>query len=289
MLTTLASYAAIALDNADTFLQLQSAQQQLVFQEKMVSLGTLTAGVAHEINNPANFAHLGVFNLNAELVKFHKFLIELAGDDAPPALMASLNQRILVLKEHLATITEGTTRIRDLVKDLRTFSRLDEAEWKAVSIIDSLRATINLVRTQYATIAEIQCQFDANPVLDCWPAQLNQVFMNLIVNACQAIASRQECTPLIGKLLIRSWQEQGWLVMEFEDNGGGMSSEVQAHIFEPFFTTKTVGEGTGLGLSISFGIIEKHHGSIQVRSIEGEGTCFTLRLPLSSTLVKAAE
>ena len=289
MLTTLASYAAIALDNADTFLQLQSAQQQLVFQEKMASLGTLTAGVAHEINNPANFAHLGVFNLKTELVKFHQFLMELAGDDAPPSLMERLSQRILLLNEHLDTIAEGTTRIRDLVKDLRTFSRLDEAEWKAVSIIDSLRATINLVRTQYATIAEIQCQIDSNPVLDCWPAQLNQVFMNLIVNACQAIAARQQSGPFPGKLLIRSRQEQSWLVLEFEDNGGGMSSEVQEHIFEPFFTTKSVGEGTGLGLSISFGIIEKHRGQIQVRSVEGEGTCFTLRLPLSSTLVKAAE
>jgi signal transduction histidine kinase len=255
----------------------------------MASLGTLTAGVAHEINNPANFAHIGTFNLKSELQQFHEFLIHLAGDDAPAPLIASLNQRILVLNEHLATITEGTTRIRDLVKDLRTFSRLDEAEWKAVSIIDSLRATINLVRTQYATITQINCQLDANPVLDCCPAQLNQVFMNLIVNACQAIAERQQRSPTPGKLNIRSWQEQNWLVLEFEDNGGGMSEEVQAHIFEPFFTTKTVGEGTGLGLSISFGIIEKHRGQIQVRSTEGEGTCFTLRLPLSSTLPKVVD
>ena len=282
MLMTLASYAAIALDNADTYHQLQSAQQQLIFQEKMASLGTLTAGVAHEINNPANFAHLGTFNLKTELARFHQFLMNLAGDDAPPDLLESLNRRIQLLNDHLATITEGTTRIRDLVKDLRTFSRLDEAEWKAVPIIDSLSATINLVRTQYATTAEIRCDLAANPMLDCWPAQLNQVFMNLIVNACQAIASRQIRHPGPGLLDIRSWQEPGWLVLEFEDNGGGMSPETQAHIFEPFFTTKSVGEGTGLGLSISFGIIEKHRGTIAVHSQEGEGTCFTLRLPLAA-------
>ena len=282
MLMTLATYAAIALDNAETYRQLQSAQQQLIFQEKMASLGTLTAGVAHEINNPANFAHLGTFNLKTELTCFHQFLIDLAGDDAPPELLESLNQRIRLLHDHLATITEGTTRIRDLVKDLRTFSRLDEAEWKAVPIIDSLSATINLVRTQYAMTAEIRCHLATNPMLDCWPAQLNQVFMNLIVNACQAIASRQLSHPGPGLLDIRSWEEPGWLVLEFEDNGGGMAPETQAHIFEPFFTTKSVGEGTGLGLSISFGIIEKHRGTIAVRSQEGEGTCFTLRLPLAS-------
>jgi PAS domain S-box-containing protein len=282
MLMTLASYAAIALDNADTYRQLQSAQQQLIFQEKMASLGTLTAGVAHEINNPANFAHLGTFNLKTELNQFHQFLINLAGDDAPADLLQSLAGRIGLLNDHLATITEGTTRIRDLVKDLRTFSRLDEAEWKSVPIIDSLSATINLVRTQYATTAEIRCHLATNPMLDCCPAQLNQVFMNLIVNACQAIASRQLTTPVDGLLEIRSWEEAGWLVLEFEDNGGGMSRETQAHIFEPFFTTKSVGEGTGLGLSISFGIIEKHRGTIAVRSQEGEGTCFTLRLPLAA-------
>ena len=288
MLMTLGSYAAIALNNAETYQQLQSAQQQLVFQEKMASLGTLTAGVAHEINNPANFAHLGTYNLKTELGRFQQFLLDLAGDDAPPELLSSLKQRIEVLYDHLNTITEGTTRIRDLVKDLRTFSRLDEAEWKAVPIIDSLSATINLVRTQYANTAEIRCQLDANPVLDCWPAQLNQVFMNLIVNACQAITSRQQHDPAPGLLEIRSRTEPGALVLEFEDNGGGMSQDTQAHIFEPFFTTKTVGEGTGLGLSISFGIIEKHRGTISVHSVQGQGTCFTLRLPLSGTVLPSS-
>jgi signal transduction histidine kinase len=282
MLRTLAAYAAVALDNAHAYDQLKNAQQQLVFQEKMVSLGTLTAGVAHEINNPANFAHVGAFNLKTELGQFHRFLLQLAGDDAPPELLASLQTRIDALHVHLATIAEGTVRIRDLVKDLRTFSRLDEAESKEVAIGDSLQSTINLVRMQYIGSTEIDCQLPVNPVLLCWPAQLNQVFMNLIVNACQAIEKRQQTDPTRGLLAIRSQIEQNWLLLTFEDNGGGMSDATMAHIFEPFFTTKTVGDGMGMGLSISFGIIEKHQGKLEVSSNEGQGTRFTIKLPLAN-------
>jgi PAS domain S-box-containing protein len=285
ILRTFASYAAVALDNADTYRQLQSAQQQLVFQEKMASLGTLTAGVAHEINNPANFAHVGAYNMGIELAQFHRYLLELAGEDAPPELLAGLDGKFAALSSHLATIREGTMRIRDLVKDLRTFSRLDEAERKAVPIADSLRSTVNLVRMQYVDSTEIRCQLDANPIFECWPAQLNQVFMNLIVNACQAIEEYQQrhgrSRP--GVLTIRSRIDGQWLVLEFEDNGGGMPQSTIDHIFEPFFTTKTVGDGMGMGLSISFRIIEKHNGTIVVTSVVGEGTCFTLRLPLAAS------
>jgi PAS domain S-box-containing protein len=290
ILRTFASYAAVALDNADAYGQLKSAQQKLVFQEKMVSLGTLTAGVAHEINNPANFAHVGAYNMGTELGQFHRHLLDLAGRDAPADLLGSLQQRFDALNAHLATIQEGTTRIRDLVKDLRSFSRLDEADRKAVPIADSLRSTVNLVRMQYAQTAEICCELDANPILECWPAQLNQVFMNLIVNACQAIKGQHEkgTHKAAGLLTIRSRQDGAWLALQFEDNGGGMSKATIAHIFEPFFTTKTVGEGMGMGLSITFGIIEKHHGTISVESIEGEGTCFTIRLPLAESAATAA-
>ena len=283
ILRTLASYAAVALDNAYAYEQLKNAQQQLVFQEKMVSLGTLTAGVAHEINNPANFAHVGAFNLKADLAKFHEFLLDLAGEDIAPEVSQSLQQRFDALNLHLTTISEGTVRIRDLVKDLRTFSRLDEAECKEVAIGDSLLSTVNLVRMQYAESTTIVCELDANPVLECWPAQLNQVFMNLIVNACQAIENRQKQVPGPGLLHIRSRLDGAWLVLEFEDNGSGMSATTLAHVFEPFFTTKTVGEGMGMGLSISFGIIEKHRGKLEVQSSEGKGTRFSVKLPLPST------
>jgi ligand-binding sensor domain-containing protein/signal transduction histidine kinase len=286
---TLCAYGAIALDNGQAYRQvaatlktLSDTQAQLVQQAKIASLGTLTAGVAHEINNPANFAYVGSYNLRQQLAQFHQFLLDLAGDDAPPELLEGLQQRFDQLGESLNAISEGATRIRDLVRDLRTFSRLDEADWKEVAIGDSLNATVNLVRMQFAHQVEIVCQLDANPTLTCWPAQLNQVFMNLIVNACQAIASRPEPrrTQEPGRLAIRSSISEPWLVLEFEDNGGGMSETTLQQIFDPFYTTKGVGEGMGMGLSIVLSIIEKHQGKIEVKSTLGAGSVFTLRLPL---------
>jgi signal transduction histidine kinase len=262
--------------------ELQNTQQQLILQEKMASIGALTAGVAHEINNPTNFAHAGAQTLDGKLEQFRRFLLEIAGDDADPGVLAALNERVEDLRAQLGTIIEGTSRIRDLVQDLRTFSRLGEAEKKLVPIGDSLNSTINLVRTQYADSARISCHLYANPLLDCWPAQLNQVFMNLIVNACQAIERKRRLRKdyTLGHLRISSWLDKEQLVLEFRDDGCGMSEAVAKRIFEPFYTTKPEGEGTGLGLSISFGIIKRHQGSIRVISVEDAGTCFTIELPL---------
>ncbi len=297
MLATLASYTAVALDNADAYQQLEQAmtalkstQQHLVFQEKMASIGTLTAGVAHEINNPANFAHVGAQSLGMELERFRRFLLELAGEDADADVLARLNREIDGLVGQVGIIVEGTSRIRDLVKDLRAFSRLDEADRKAVLIADCLLSTVRLVRTQYERTTDIVCQFEANPVVECWPAQLNQVFMNLIVNGCHAIADKQAgkggerpaltTGTVRGTLTIRTRIEGDTLVIEFEDNGCGIAADNLDRIFEPFFTTKALGKGTGLGLSISFGIIGKHMGSLSVTSVEGQGSCFTVRLPM---------
>ena len=269
--------------------QLHETQMQLVQQEKMASIGTLTAGIAHEINNPAHFANLGAFNARNKLQKFHQFLLSLTGPDAPQVLLDKMNQHVQELNDDLDVVSEGTIRIRDLVKDLRTFSRLDEADWKAVPIADSLLSTVNLVRTQYLETAKIRLELDANPVLECHPAQLNQVFMNLIVNACQAIAAQQEASGdnSPGSLTIRTRLDGDGVIFEFEDSGCGMPQEIIDQIFDPFFTTKNVGEGMGMGLSISFGIIKKHHGTIAVRSTVGQGACFTLRLPLHAAKMPA--
>ncbi|MES2299133.1 MAG: two-component regulator propeller domain-containing protein [Pseudomonadota bacterium] len=283
---SLCAYGAIALDNADAYLQLaqavealKSTQQHMVFQEKMASIGTLTAGVAHEINNPINFAHVGAQTLARDLEKFRAFLLALAGSDVDPSVASALNTRLDTLAAQVSTITEGTTRIRHLVKDLRTFSRLGEAARKEVSIADNILSTVNLVRVQYEETTDIRCDLAANPALECWPAELNQVFMNLIVNACHAIELRQQGgADARGVLRISSRLDAQWLVLDFEDDGCGIAPDKLGRIFEPFFTTKEV--GTGLGLSISFGIVKKHGGLITVRSKPGQGTCFSVRLPL---------
>jgi signal transduction histidine kinase/ligand-binding sensor domain-containing protein len=264
---------------------LRQTQVQLVQQARIASLGTLTAGVAHEINNPANFAFVGAYNLAQQLQSFQRFLLDLAGPEAPDELLFHFNQHFSALSDSLASITEGTARIRDLVKDLRTFSRLDEAEWKSVAIADSLQATVNLVRSQYARQVDIRCDFSANPELECWPAQLNQVFMHLIVNACQACVAHHGSAPdandsVPGLLWLRSRVENNALLLEFEDNGIGIAAHCIEHVFDPFFTTRSVGQGMGMGLAISYGIVQKHGGTITVRSVEGMGSCFCVSLPL---------
>ena len=261
---------------------LQLAQQQLVLHEKMASLGTLSAGIAHEINNPSNFAHAGAQVLATELERFRAFLLALAGDDADAAVLGSLNERVDALVRQSGTILEGTSRIRDLVRDLGTFARPDEGALTTTPIGPNLLATVHLVRTLYAGVAHISCALPADPPLACWPAQLNQVFMNLIVNACHAIEDQQrrsgDLSP--GRLAIGSRIDGAWLCIDFDDSGCGIDPALIDHIYEPFFTTKAAGEGTGLGLSISFGIVERHGGSLTVRSTPGQGSCFTVRLPL---------
>ena len=139
-----------------------------------------------------------------------------------------------------------------------------------------------MIKTEYKPFVNFESDFQSDPQIDCFPAQLNQVFMNIMVNGCQAIQKKQKDSkdPTLGTLTVRIQTEGGLLKIEFQDTGCGMSEEVKERIFEPFFTTKTVGEGTGLGMSISYGIIEKHHGTIQVKSELGTGTSITLSLPI---------
>jgi signal transduction histidine kinase len=217
-----------------------------------------------------------------DLERFRGFLLALAGEGAGPEVLASLNTHIDGLLGQVETIVDGTSRIRDLVRDLRTFSRQDTADRKLLAVGEGLLSTIRLVRTQYAPQVEICCELEADPVVECWPAQLNQVFMNLIVNACQAIVAQQsrQVDASRTKLCIRSRVVDAHLLIEVEDRAGGLPAGTVEHIFKPFYTTKEAGQGTGLGLAISADIVARHGGQILVRSVDGEGSCFTVRLPL---------
>jgi len=253
--------------------ELKSTQQQLVQSEKMASLGTLTAGVAHEINNPTSFAYAAVYMMENEIEEIKSFLVQLAGgDSADPEVLKSFDDKFLKMVELIVTAKEGTTRIKTIVEDLRAFARLDDAKQDLVHVSELINSTIHLVRTKYDSVL-LEAQFDYEPLFKCFPSKLNQVFMNIIVNACQAIESKKLCGgKLKGKVIIKTVQHDNQLIITFEDNGCGMTEQTVNRIFEPFFTTKDVGSGTGLGMAISFGIIKEHGGNIYVESVVDEGT-----------------
>ena len=299
ILRTLAAYAAIAIDNSSAYLQLnetneellstlenlKQTQTQLVQSEKMASLGQLTAGVAHEINNPINFVSAGIsslsanyHDLNALLQKYNQLK---AGGDNEKILQEleelknelELEYLLEEIPQLLSSIREGAQRTTEIVKSLRNFTRLDEDQLKQTNVHEGLDSTLIILRNQLGNRIELIREYTSLPTVTCYPGQLNQVFMNLLTNALQAIEGE-------GKVWIRTALEGKEIKISICDNGKGMSEAVKNRIFEPFYTTKEVGEGTGLGLSISYGIIEKHKGKIEVESTEGEGTSFHIYLPI---------
>ncbi|MDD2709461.1 MAG: ATP-binding protein [Verrucomicrobiae bacterium] len=274
----------------ETHAILREHQSQLIQSEKMASLGQLAAGVAHEINNPvgfvmSNFSTLtGYVNTMKELLALHGALadaIRTGDDNRRQSLLNQICQ--LEAKEDLSYILkdidsllkeslDGANRVREIVQDLKTFVRLDEAEIKEAGINEELETTLNLIWNELKYKCEIRKKYGPLPPLRCHPGQLNQVFMNLLVNAAQAI-------PEKGVITIETSATNENISVKILDTGGGIPPENIPMLFTPFFTTKPVGKGTGLGLSISYGIVKKHGGSIQVESIQGKGTTFTVLLP----------
>jgi signal transduction histidine kinase len=264
-----------------TLADLRATQANLIQSEKMAGLGTLTAGVAHEINNPTNFTHVAAQNQRADLAEFEQFVMGLLKDDADPATVAEFTRRFGTLQRNVATMLNGTERIKTIVKDLRSFTRLDEAEKKTVPLSECLNATLHLVRSAWLEKVDFMTEYGSDPPCECWPALLNQVFMNLLLNACQAVDGKHSANHEKGRVWLRLRQVPGALVAEIEDNGSGIDPEVMPRILEPFFSTKGVGSGTGLGLTTSYGIIQKHHGRLEVVSTPGQGSCFAVHLPLN--------
>lgn len=263
-------------------------QEQLVHSEKMASLGQLVAGIAHEINNPVNFISSNISPLKNYISAMKRLIMEYEQrlniyDDTQQGLeqlKSDLDFDFLIddLDDLIQDVETGAIRIKRIVQDLRNFSRLDEAEMKTVDIHDSLNTTLNLLGHIYENRITVHKQYGYIPPVECYAGQLNQVFMNLLANAGQAIVRS-------GNVWITTWLEDqgagvGRVAIAIRDDGAGVPEELLPKIFDPFFTTKDVGEGTGLGLSISYGIIEKHQGEITVESTPGEGTEFTLKIPL---------
>lgn len=269
----------------DTLRKLQMAQGQLVENEKMASLGQLTAGIAHEINNPINFISANVGSLRRdvrdvlEVLEAYSTVVEEKDLQSTFSSVQELKEDLELtetlgeIEQLLSGIQEGARRTADIVKDLRTFSRLDEDDLKLASVQAGVESTLALLRTQYEPRIQVKTSFADVPPIECYPGKLNQVFMNLLANAIQAI-------PGSGVIEISMREVDGFVEIRIRDSGTGMTPDVMNRMFEPFYTTKDVGIGTGLGLSITYSIMERHHGTIQVESELGVGTTFTLRLPM---------
>jgi len=265
--------------------RLQEMSRQLLQSEKLASIGQLAAGVAHEINNPIGF-------VNSNLGTLRKYVDQLLGllDEyalLEPTIAPEQQEHINAAKQRadldfmredltllIAQSMEGAARVRRIVQDLRDFSRPAESEWQTVDLHIGLESTLNVANNEIKYKAKVVREYGDLPLIECLPFQLNQVFLNLLVNAAQAIVEH-------GVITVRTYSEGDWVSIAVTDTGCGMSAEVRDHIFEPFFTTKPVGKGTGLGLSVAYGIVEKHGGHIDVVSGPGQGSTFIVRLPVS--------
>lgn len=271
------------LENANN--ELKNTQAMMVHSEKMRSLGELVAGITHEINNPINFIHgnmvhlqnyskalLGIINL------YEKCEIDLSEEKKKE--LKELKEKIELdfLKEDLPMLIkscqDGTERTKNIILDLKNFSRLDELVVNNIDLVQEIDTTLNILRNKMKNKVEIVKEYENNiPIIEGYGGQLNQVFMNILDNACYAIKEK-------GTIYIRLQKTEKDVIIEFEDTGCGINKEQTAKIFDPFFTTKPVGEGTGLGMSISYKVIQKHNGTISVNSIEGKGTAFRIQLPI---------
>lgn len=265
--------------------ELQRLQGQIIQNEKMASLGQLAAGVAHELNNPAGFIFGNMEILRdcsqglGRLLDFYE-RIELSKVDAAQVRVIKdeidYSNTLGDLSSIIADCHEGAERIRDVVHNLRLFSRLDEAEFKKVDIHEGIESTIRLLSRYYSSgPITLLRDYGTLPLVDCYAGQLNQVWMNLLVNAAQAITEQ-------GEVRITTRRESQTVIITISDTGCGIAAEDLKSMFDPFFTTKPVGEGTGLGLSVTYSIIERHNGEIKVLSTLGKGATFTVSIPIDS-------
>jgi len=272
---------------------LRNAQAQLLQSERLASIGQLAAGVAHEINNPIGYVFSNFGTLEGYLARLVEMLeayeqAEVAlADSAIAGRLATLRGRIELdyLKQDIpllmAESKEGLSRVRKIVQDLKDFSRVDtQQEWVWASLHQGIDSTLNIVANEIKYRADVRREYGDLPDIECLPSELNQVFLNLLINAAHAVGRKR------GLIVVRSGAAGNEVWVEVEDDGSGIAPEHLPRLFDPFFTTKPVGRGTGLGLSLAYGIVQKHHGRIDVRSEPGCGACFRVTLPVRRPLAE---
>jgi signal transduction histidine kinase len=275
------------LELQELYRNLQDTQSQLIQSEKMASLGQMVAGIAHELNNPIGFVYANMITLQNYIRSINKILDLLtkkfdsknsSGKDLLSLKKLSEELELDFIKEDINNLIsdslQGSRRVKDVVLNLRNFSRLDEAETKKVDLHQGLDSTLLILNHEFKNKIKIHKDYGILPEIQCRAGQINQVFMNILINAIQAIRDG-------GNIWITSRVKGGNIKIEIRDDGMGIPKSIQNRIFDPFFTTKPVGSGTGLGLSISYRIISEHGGTIKVESEENKGTVFIISIPIS--------
>lgn len=267
------------------YLELKASQLKILQQEKMASIGQLAAGVAHEINNPMGFISSNLGTLRKYMDKLTEFInmqSEIIKAFNSPEYSEMLKERrkalkldyiIEDIKDLVGESLDGAERVKKIVQDLKSFSRVDEADYKYADINECIESTLNIAWNELKYKAKVKKEYGVLPQTKCYPQQLNQVVMNLLLNAAQAIEKQ-------GEIYIKTWGDNGSIMISVSDTGRGIPPENRDKIFEPFFTTKEVGKGTGLGLSIVYDIVKKHKGEITVESKINMGTTFTVKIPV---------
>jgi signal transduction histidine kinase len=272
------SYEQISNTNEE----LKQSESQLVQSEKMASIGVLAAGVAHEINNPIGFIRSNLEVLEdyfSDIEKYyHDFNETLSSEEDKEnhKRLAKKHELEFLFKDSpplIKSSISGVDRVTEIVKNLKTFARIDLPEKALIDINEGLSATLNMVHNELKYCCKVHVDLQPLPQVHAFPGKLNQVFMNLLINAGQSISGK-------GDVFVRTFIDDGSIVIEIEDTGSGIDPAKLAQIFTPFYTSKPVGEGTGLGLSISHQIIEQHDGKIIVRSELGKGSCFSVYIPI---------
>jgi PAS domain S-box-containing protein len=275
--------------------EIQETQKHLIQSEKMSALGQMVAGIAHELNTPIGYAtnnmliirdrFRNISSLLRKALEAHDCIYSNQLEQAfakmqevahsPNGTIAELDETIRRTDRLFAGVSSGLEQMANLVKSMRNFSRLDEAEMKKADINEGLRSCLLMIGHQFKDKnIELTTEYGDIPMVDCFPAQLNQVFLNLISNAIHAVEEKTE-----GKIHVSSSLEEGYVVVRVKDNGKGIPKHIQDKIFDPFFTTKPVGKGTGLGLSICYNIVQKHKGQLYFETTEGVGTTFIVKIP----------
>jgi signal transduction histidine kinase len=262
--------------------QLKETQSQLVTSEKMASLGVLTAGLAHEINNPVNFIYTGINSLSKDyndlidgvnqILQLTSYNEELNKQVQAIKQSVDFDEILEIIPQTINDIRVGAERTADIVKGLRNFSRIDKDAKQLANVHEGIDAALLLLRNKFKNKITVVKDFSKIPPILCYPGKLNQAFLNVISNAIDAIENE-------GTITIRTFTDKAKLIISIHDNGKGIPVDIQQRIFDPFFTTKTIGQGVGLGLSITYSIIQEHGGTIAVKSDKNYGAEFTISLP----------